>query len=135
MHQPPIPHAASTDPEVAALIEAETQRQNRTIDLIPSENHVSRAVLEAIGTVFTNKYSEGYPGKRYYEGQQAVDPLELLAVERARRLFGVDHANVQPYSGSRRTSPSTSPSSSPATRSWGWRCRWAATSRTAGESR
>ncbi len=91
---------AASDPEVAALIEAETERQNETIDLIPSENYVSRAVLEAVGNVFTNKYSEGYPGKRYYEGQQVVDRLEQLAVERAERLFGVDHANVQPYSGS-----------------------------------
>jgi glycine hydroxymethyltransferase len=91
---------AASDAEVAALIEEETQRQNETIDLIPSENYVSRAVLEAVGNVFTNKYSEGYPGKRYYEGQQVVDPLEQLAVERAERLFGVDHANVQPYSGS-----------------------------------
>jgi glycine hydroxymethyltransferase len=91
---------AASDPEVAALVEAETERQNETIDLIPSENYVSRAVLEAVGNVFTNKYSEGYPGKRYYEGQQIVDRLEQLAVGRAQRLFGVDHANVQPYSGS-----------------------------------
>ncbi len=91
---------AASDPEVAALIETETERQNETIDLIPSENYVSRAVLEAVGNVFTNKYSEGYPGKRYYEGQQIVDRLEQLAVDRAQRLFGVDHANVQPYSGS-----------------------------------
>jgi glycine hydroxymethyltransferase len=91
---------AASDPEVASLIEAETERQNETIDLIPSENYVSRAVLEAVGNVFTNKYSEGYPGKRYYEGQQIVDRLEQLAVDRAEQLFGVDHANVQPYSGS-----------------------------------
>jgi glycine hydroxymethyltransferase len=90
----------ASDQEVAALIEAETERQNETIDLIPSENYVSRAVLDAVGNVFTNKYSEGYPGKRYYEGQQVVDRLEQLAVDRAQRLFGVDHANVQPYSGS-----------------------------------
>jgi glycine hydroxymethyltransferase len=68
--------------------------------MIPSENYVSRAVLEATGTVLTNKYSEGYPGRRYYEGQQVIDPIETLAVERARALFGVEHANVQPYSGS-----------------------------------
>jgi glycine hydroxymethyltransferase len=91
---------AASDPEIAALIEAETARQNETIDLIPSENYASRAVLEAVGNVFTNKYSEGYPGKRYYEGQQVVDRLEQLAVDRARSLFRVDHANVQPYSGS-----------------------------------
>jgi glycine hydroxymethyltransferase len=90
----------ATDPEVAALIDRETRRQSGTICLIPSENYVSAAVLEALGSVFTNKYSEGYAGKRYYEGQQVVDELEPLAIERARQLFGVDHANVQPYSGS-----------------------------------
>jgi glycine hydroxymethyltransferase len=82
------------------LLEDEIQRQSETICLIPSENYVSQAVLEAMGSVFTNKYSEGYAGRRYYEGQQVVDRLEPLAVERARRLFGVEHANVQPYSGS-----------------------------------
>jgi glycine hydroxymethyltransferase len=100
MHQPPIPHVASTDPETAELIEAEARRQFQKIRLIPSENYVSQAVLEASGTVLTNKYSEGYPGRRYYEGQQLIDPLERLAAERAQDLFGVDHANVQPYSGS-----------------------------------
>jgi glycine hydroxymethyltransferase len=89
-----------TDAEVALLLDAEFARQSETICLIPSENYVSRAVLEALGSVFTNKYSEGYAGKRYYEGQQVVDRLEPLAVERAKRLFGVTHANVQPYSGS-----------------------------------
>ena len=90
----------ATDPVVAELIEAEVARQSTSICLIPSENYVSRAVLEAMGSVFTNKYSEGYPGRRYYEGQQVVDRLEPLAVERAKALFGVEHANVQPYSGS-----------------------------------
>jgi glycine hydroxymethyltransferase len=89
-----------TDPAVADLIEAEIARQSETICLIPSENYVSRAVLEAMGSVFTNKYSEGYAGRRYYEGQQVVDRLEPLAIERASALFGTDHANVQPYSGS-----------------------------------
>lgn len=89
-----------SDPEVAALIAGEERRQFDTIRLIPSENYVSRAVLEATGSVFTNKYSEGYAGKRYYEGQQFVDPLETLAIERAKALFGAEHANVQPYSGS-----------------------------------
>jgi glycine hydroxymethyltransferase len=89
-----------TDPAVADLIEAEIARQSETICLIPSENYVSRAVLEAMGSVFTNKYSEGYAGRRYYEGQQVVDRLETLAIERAKALFGTDHANVQPYSGS-----------------------------------
>src|SRR5262247_1331486 len=100
MHQPPIPHVQQTDPEIAELIESEALRQFEKIRLIPSENYVSEAVLEASGTVLTNKYSEGYPGRRYYEGQQFIDPIERLAVARAQALFGVDHANVQPYSGS-----------------------------------
>jgi Glycine/serine hydroxymethyltransferase len=89
-----------SDPKVEELVRAEERRQAEKIRLIPSENYVSRAVLEATGSVFTNKYSEGYAGKRYYEGQQFVDPLETLAQERACSLFGADHANVQPYSGS-----------------------------------
>ncbi|WP_435824320.1 serine hydroxymethyltransferase [Microbispora amethystogenes] len=88
------------DPEIAELIRAEERRQADTVKLIASENYVSRAVLEATGTVLTNKYSEGYPGKRYYEGQQVIDKIETLAVERAKSVFGVNHANVQPYSGS-----------------------------------
>jgi glycine hydroxymethyltransferase len=100
MHQPPIPHVAGTDPDTARLIQAEARRQFEKLRLIPSENYVSVAVLEASGSVLTNKYSEGYPGRRYYEGQQNIDPLERMAIERARALFGVDHANVQPYSGS-----------------------------------
>jgi glycine hydroxymethyltransferase len=100
MHQPPIPHVSSTDPEIAGLIEGEARRQFEKVRLIPSENYVSEAVLEASGTVLTNKYSEGYAGRRYYEGQQFIDPIETIAMERARALFGVEHANVQPYSGS-----------------------------------
>jgi glycine hydroxymethyltransferase len=100
MHEPPIPHLASTDPQLAELVEAEAKRQFDKIRLIPSENYVSTAVLEATGTVLTNKYSEGYVGKRYYEGQQLIDPIETLAIERAKAVFGVEHANVQPYSGS-----------------------------------
>jgi len=100
MHEPPIPQIEATDPEVAGLINDEARRQAEKMRLIPSENYVSLAVLEACGTVLTNKYSEGYPGRRYYEGQQFIDPLETLARERAEALFGVDHANVQPYSGS-----------------------------------
>lgn len=100
MHQPAIPHLAVTDPDIAGLVEAEARRQFEKIRLIASENYVSPAVLEATGSVLTNKYSEGYPGRRYYEGQQNVDPIESLAAERARTLFGVEHANVQPYSGS-----------------------------------
>ncbi|GAA3397790.1 serine hydroxymethyltransferase [Cryptosporangium minutisporangium] len=100
LNQPPTPHLTAEDPDVARLVEAEAQRQQDTIRLIASENYVSAAVLEATGSVFTNKYSEGYAGKRYYEGQQLVDPLEELAIARAKSVFGVEHANVQPYSGS-----------------------------------
>ncbi|HUZ54571.1 MAG TPA: serine hydroxymethyltransferase [Streptosporangiaceae bacterium] len=100
MHQPPVPHVASTDPEIAELIEAEARRQFEKLRMIASENYVSEAVLEASGSVLTNKYSEGYAGRRYYEGQQFIDPIEMIAVQRAMDLFGVDHANVQPYSGS-----------------------------------
>ena len=89
-----------TDPEIARLIGEERERQRVKIRLIPSENYVSRAVLEATGSELTNKYSEGYAGKRYYEGQQIVDQVETLAIERAKALFGSEHANVQPYSGS-----------------------------------
>ena len=88
------------DPETYELCRAEERRQAESIRLIPSENYVSKAVLEASASVFTNKYSEGYPGKRYYEGQQLVDPLEHLTINRAKALFGAEHANVQPYSGS-----------------------------------
>ena len=124
-----------TDPAVAELIEAEQARQSETLSLIPSENYVSRAVLEAIGSVFTNKYSEGYPGRRYYEGQQVVDRLEPLAIERAKELFGVEHANVQPYSGSPANLAVYLAFAEPGDTSWGWRCRWAAISPTAGTSR
>jgi len=94
------PDLRTADPEIADLVAAEVARQRDTVRLIASENYVSAAVLEATGTVLTNKYSEGYPGKRYYEGQQVIDQVETLAIERAKALFGVDHANVQPYSGS-----------------------------------
>lgn len=88
------------DPEVYAVTVAETRRQTEYIRLIPSENYTSSAVLQAMATVFANKYSEGYPGKRYYEGNELVDEIEDLARNRAKKLFGADHANVQPYSGS-----------------------------------
>ncbi|MEU3575222.1 serine hydroxymethyltransferase [Streptomyces globisporus] len=97
---PHHPALMASDPELAALIGAEEQLQADTLRLIPSENYVSAAVLEASGTVLQNKYSEGYPGKRYYEGQQVIDQVETLAIRRARALFGMEHANVQPYSGS-----------------------------------
>jgi glycine hydroxymethyltransferase len=94
------PTLSASDQEVAELITAEGDRQREMVRLIASENYVSAAVLEATGSVLTNKYSEGYAGKRYYEGQQVIDQVETLAVERAKSVFGVDHANVQPYSGS-----------------------------------
>jgi len=90
----------TVDPEIAELIAAEERRQRDKIRLIASENYVSGAVLAATGSVLTNKYSEGYPGKRYYEGQQYIDQIEQLCIDRAKALFGADHANVQPYSGS-----------------------------------
>jgi glycine hydroxymethyltransferase len=88
-----------TDPEVAEAIRNETRRQGSQLELIASENFVSEAVLEALGTVLTNKYAEGYPGKRYYGGCEFVDVAETLAIQRAKQLFGADHANVQPHSG------------------------------------
>lgn len=89
-----------SDPEVYQLILKEIDRIENGVELIPSENFVSRAVLQAIGSVFTNKYSEGYPKRRYYGGQEFVDAIENLAIERAKKLFGTEHVNVQPYSGS-----------------------------------
>jgi glycine hydroxymethyltransferase len=89
----------ATDPKLAELLVAEEQRQATTIDLIPSENYASPAVLSAIATVTSAKYAEGYPGKRYYQGGAVIDQIERLAIERARELFGVEHVNVQPHSG------------------------------------
>jgi glycine hydroxymethyltransferase len=94
------PNLSLVDPDIAALISREARRQHDKVRLIPSENYASRAVLEASGSVLSNKYSEGYAGKRYYEGQQYIDEVEQLAIGRLKELFGVEHANVQPYSGS-----------------------------------
>ena len=90
---------SETDPEIAAVLDAELDRQRHTLEMIASENFVSRGVLEAQGSVLTNKYAEGYPGKRYYGGCEAVDVAENLARDRAKALFGAEHANVQPHSG------------------------------------
>jgi glycine hydroxymethyltransferase len=98
--RPEDPSLFDRDPEIAELIREEERRETDKLRLIPSENYASRAVLEATGSVLTNKYSEGYAGKRYYEGQQVIDRVETLAIERIKALFGVDHVNVQPYSGS-----------------------------------
>ena len=88
-----------TDPEIAAAIRNELNRQNNGLELIASENFVSRAILEAAGSVFTNKYAEGYPGRRYYGGCEYVDVVESLAISRAKALFKAEHANVQPHAG------------------------------------
>ena len=90
---------ADVDPEIAKALRAEAQRQHRNLELIASENFVSAAVLEAVGSVLTNKYAEGYPGRRYYGGCEVVDVVEELAINRAKELFGAAHANVQPHSG------------------------------------
>ena len=91
---------AEVDPQIADAIKLETKRQNDTLELIASENHVSQAVLTAMGSVFTNKYAEGYPGKRYYGGCGPTDIVETIAIDRAKQLFAAEHANVQPHSGS-----------------------------------
>jgi hypothetical protein len=96
--EPEAIHERDTD--IYAAIQGETKRQRQNIELIASENYVSRAVREAQGSVLTNKYAEGYPGKRYYNGCEFVDEAERLAIERAKQLFGAEHANVQPHSGS-----------------------------------
>jgi len=90
---------AESDPEIAKAIKDELHRQNSGLELIASENFVSRAILEAAGSVFTNKYAEGYPGRRYYGGCEYVDVVERAAMARATALFGADHANVQPHAG------------------------------------
>ena len=89
-----------TDPDIARLLRREAKRQATGLELIASENFVSEAVLAAAGSVLTNKYAEGYPGRRYYGGCEVVDEVEQLAIDRAKALFGADHANVQPHSGS-----------------------------------
>src|SRR5215210_1773419 len=90
---------AEVDPEIAEVLDHELERQQRTLEMIASENFVPQAVLEAQGSVLTNKYAEGYPGKRYYGGCEHVDVAEQLAIDRAKELFGAEHVNVQPHSG------------------------------------
>ena len=92
-------YVKNADPEIAAAMEAELSRQRENLELIASENVVSEAVMAAMGSHLTNKYAEGYPGKRYYGGCQCVDVVENLAIERAKELFGCEYANVQPHSG------------------------------------
>jgi glycine hydroxymethyltransferase len=93
-------NAKINDDEVQSLISKEQARQQNTLTLIPSENYCSKEVREAVGSILANKYAEGSPGRRYYNGNQYIDEIETLAVERAKKLFGTSHANVQPYSGS-----------------------------------
>ena len=90
---------SEVDPEIAALIRKDLERQNTHLHLIASENFASRAVMQATGSIFTNKYAEGYPGRRYYEGCEVVDEMELLANDRIRGLFDAEYVNVQPHSG------------------------------------
>src|SRR4051812_6378523 len=92
-------HVAEVDPEIAELLESELRRQETTLEMIASENFVPQAVLDCQGSVLTNKYAEGYPGKRYYGGCEFVDVVEQLAIDRAKEVFGADHANVQPHAG------------------------------------
>ncbi|MEY2459583.1 MAG: glycine hydroxymethyltransferase, partial [Acidimicrobiaceae bacterium] len=94
-----MPWPQNPDDEVFTLIDREVERQNTTLQLIASENFASPAVLRATGSVLTNKYSEGYPSKRYYGGNEVIDEVEVLAIERAKELFGAPHANVQPHAG------------------------------------
>src|SRR5437899_1628705 len=94
-----MPRLAEIDPDVAKALREEAQRQHRNLELIASENFVSEPVLEALGSVLTNKYAEGYPGRRYYGGCEVVDIVEDIAIARAKELFGAQHANVQPHSG------------------------------------
>src|SRR6266436_5423769 len=94
-----LEHIRETDPQVFEAVQQELTRQQESVELIPSENTVSLAVMEAQGTVLTNKYAEGYPGKRYYGGCQFVDVVEQLAIDRAKKLFNAEYANVQPHSG------------------------------------
>src|SRR5213082_4014130 len=93
-------HVSEVDPEIAQVLEDELNRQETTLEMIASENFVPQAVLDAQGSVLTNKYAEGYPGKRYYGGCEYVDMAESIAIERAKQLFGAPWANVQPHSGS-----------------------------------
>src|SRR5438067_3618349 len=90
---------AESDPDIAGLIDRELQRQREQLELIASENFTWPAVLEAVGSVLTNKYAEGYPGRRYYGGCEWIDEIEQLAIDRAKGLFGAEHANVQPHAG------------------------------------
>jgi glycine hydroxymethyltransferase len=113
---------ADVDPQIAEAVALELERQRDTLELIASENFVPRAVLECQGSVLTNKYAEGYPGARYYGGCEHIDTVEQLAIDRAKSLFGAEHANVQPHSGAQANTAVYHALLQPATRSWD--CRW-----------
>lgn len=120
----------SLDPEVYRAIADEVARQQGTLEMIASENFAPLAAMQAQGSVLTNKYAEGYPGKRYYGGCEHVDVIEQLAIDRVRSLFGAGYANVQPHSGAQANAAAMAALLSPATRSWAWRWPTAAISRT-----
>jgi len=122
---------SEVDPEIAEVLRGELEREQQTLEMIASENFVPRSVLECQGSVLTNKYAEGYPGRRYYGGCEWVDISEQLAIDRAKALFGAEHANVQPHSGSQANAAVYHACSRPGTRSWGSPWRTAGTSRTA----
>src|SRR5674536_262630 len=122
------------DPEIAAVVLGELDRLRGGLQLIASENFTSPAVLAALGSTLSNKYAEGYPGRRYYGGCGEVDKAELLGIARAKELFGAEHANLQPTAATAPTWPPTPPCCRPATPCWRCRCRMAATSPTAARS-
>ena len=128
---PDFAELIATDPEIADVVLGELDRQRGGLQLIASENYTSPAVLAAQGSTLTNKYAEGYPGRRYYGGCAEVDKAETLGIERANALFGADHANLQPHSGASANLAAYAALLQPGTRCWRWRCRTAATSPTA----
>ncbi len=125
------PYTEVVDSEVQGALDGELERQRTTIELIASENFASPAVLAAQGSVMTNKYAEGYPGKRYYGGCQFMDVVEQLAIDRAKEIFGAEHANVQPHSGSQANEAAYAALLEPGTRSSRWTSPTADTSPTA----
>ena len=122
---------AEVDPEIAAVLDHELERQQRTLEMIASENFVPQAILETQGSVLTNKYAEGYPGKRYYGGCEFVDVAEQLAIDRAKALFGAEHANVQPHAGAQANAAVYHALLQPGDKLMGLSLPTAATSRTA----
>ena len=126
-----LPILSEVDPEIAAVLEQELGRQRDTLEMIASENFVPRAVLESQGSVLTNKYAEGYPGRRYYGGCEYVDVVETLAIERAKSLFGAEYANVQPHSGASANAAVLAAIATPGDRILGLELAQAGTSRTA----